>query len=60
MERALTLVRFQLDSMREGGEDTPNLKPLGNALVYMRDYPGVNHHPVEEMIFDRLLGYAPE
>lgn len=61
MERVLTLIRFQLDSMREeeGGEP-PNFKLLGNAFVYMRDYPGVNHHPVEEMIFDKLVGYVPE
>ena len=26
----------------------------------MRDYPGVNHHPVEELIFEKLTGYAPE
>ena len=36
------------------------MRLLGNAVVYMRDYPGVNHHPVEEMIFGKLTGYAPE
>ncbi len=62
MERVLTLVRFQLDSMREGDEaqPQPNYRLLANALVYMRDFPGVSHHPVEEMISDKLVGYAPE
>ena len=60
MERVLTLVRFQLDSIRDGEPGRVDLKLLGNALIYMRNYPGVNHHPVEEMIFEKLKGYAPE
>lgn len=60
MERVLTLVRFQLDSIRDGEPDGADLRLLGNAFIYMRDYPGVNHHPVEEMIFEKLTGYAPE
>jgi len=60
MERVLTLARFQLDSMRDGVADGADLGLLGNAILYMRDYPGVNHHPVEELIFDKLTGYAPE
>lgn len=56
MERVLTLIRFQLDAI----QDAANLKLLRNAFIYMRDYPGVNHHPVEEMIFGKLVDYAPE
>ena len=60
MERVLTLVRFQLDSIRDGEPDGADLKLMGNAVIYMRDYPGVSHHPVEELIFGKLVGYAPE
>jgi hemerythrin-like domain-containing protein len=60
MERVLTLVRFQIDAMQDGVPDTINLRLLGNALVYMRDYPGVNHHPVEEMIFGKLMDYSQD
>ena len=60
MERVLTLVRLQLDSIRDDVADGADFRLLGNAVVYMRDYPGVNHHPVEEMIFQKLTGYSPE
>lgn len=60
MERVLTLMRLQLDSIRDGVDEGADFRLLGKAFVYMRDYPGVNHHPVEEMIFDKLVGYAPE
>ncbi|HSN18063.1 MAG TPA: hemerythrin domain-containing protein [Gammaproteobacteria bacterium] len=60
MERVLTLVRLQLDAIRDGAEAGADFRLLGSAIVYMRDYPGVNHHPVEELIFAKLVGYAPE
>lgn len=60
MERVLTLIRFQLDALETGEQDASSLRVLNNAMVYMHDYPGVNHHPVEEMIFGKLVGYAAE
>lgn len=59
MERVLTLMRFQVDSLREGGNDQ-GLTLMGNAIGYLRNYPGVNHHPTEELIFSKLTQYAPE
>ncbi len=59
MERVLTLIRLQVDSLKEG-QDPAGFLLLNNAISYMRDYPGVIHHPVEELIFARLIQHAPE
>jgi hypothetical protein len=45
MERVLTLLRLQADSLHDG-DDPTQLTLLGNSVVYMRNYPGVNHHPL--------------
>ncbi|HEY4127176.1 MAG TPA: hemerythrin domain-containing protein, partial [Gammaproteobacteria bacterium] len=57
MERVLTLLRLQADSLHTG-DDPVQLTLLGNSVVYMRNYPGVNHHPTEEIILDKLKGHA--
>jgi len=59
MERVLTLVRLQVDSLKEG-QDASGFLLLSNAIGYMRDFPGVIHHPVEDLIFTRLVQHAPE
>jgi hemerythrin-like domain-containing protein len=57
MERVLTLLRLQADSLRDG-DDPVQLTLIGNSVVYMRNYPGVNHHPTEDFIIDKLKGHA--
>jgi len=59
MERVLTLIQLQVDSLRPGA-DAEGFLLLGNAVGYMRNYPGVIHHPTEELIFRRLIKQAPE
>lgn len=59
MERVLTLIRMQVDSLQEG-QDSAGFLLLSNAIGYMRDFPGVIHHPVEDLIFTRLVQHAPE
>ena len=59
MERVLTLIQLQVDSLRPGA-DAEGFQLLGNAVGYMRRYPGVIHHPTEELIFGRLVSRAPE
>jgi len=59
MERVLTLIQLQVDSLKPGA-DAEGFMLLGNAVGYMRNYPGVIHHPTEELIFGRLIARAPE
>ena len=59
MERVLTLIQLQVDSLKPSA-DAEGLLLLGNAIGYMRNYPGVIHHPTEELIFSRLVSNAPE
>jgi hemerythrin-like domain-containing protein len=59
MERVLTLILLQVDSLRSGA-DAEGFQLLGNAIGYMRNYPGVIHHPTEELILSRLISEAPE
>lgn len=59
MERVLTLIRLQVDTLREG-QDAEAYQLLTNAVGYMRNYPGVIHHPVEDLIFGRLVVHAPQ
>jgi hemerythrin-like domain-containing protein len=59
MERVLTLIQLQVDSLRSG-TDADGFLLLGNAVGYMSNYPGVIHHPTEELIFGRLITVAPQ
>lgn len=59
MERVLTLIRLQLDMLRTTSS-MPGFTLLKNAIGYMRNYPGIAHHPMEEIIFARLAEHAPE
>ncbi|HEX2666986.1 MAG TPA: hemerythrin domain-containing protein [Gammaproteobacteria bacterium] len=58
MERVLTLIRLQVDTLREG-QDPEAYQLLTNAVGYMRNYPGVIHHPVEDLIFGKLMTHVP-
>lgn len=59
MERVLTLIQLQVDSLRDGS-DAEGWTLLRHAIGYMRNYPGVIHHPVEELIIGKLIRHAPE
>lgn len=59
MERVLTLVRFQLDSLN-GKDDVAGFRLLKNAVGYMSHYPGLVHHPAEKILFSRLVRHAPD
>lgn len=59
MERVLMLIRFQVDSLQPE-KDESGLILLRNALGYMHNFPGVIHHPTEEIIYSRLTQLAPD
>lgn len=59
MERVLILIRLQI-ALLQPGDDDKGFLLLSNALGYLHDYPGVVHHPAEEILFDHLLRYAPD
>ena len=59
MERVLTLIQLQVDSLRSGS-DAEGFLLLHNAVGYMHNYPGVIHHPTEELIFGKLIKHAPQ
>ncbi len=59
MEHVLTLIRLQADMLHpltKGNE----LAFLQKAIGYMHNYPGLIHHPAEELIFERLRNHAPD
>lgn len=58
MERVLTLIRLKLDVLRQA--DEADFQLLGNAIGYMQSYPGVSHHPAEDVIIAALVGHSPE
>lgn len=57
MRSVLLAVRRQLDRLELS--ETPDFALLHDALYYMRKFPSVFHHPVEEQIFARLLRRDP-
>lgn len=61
MERLLSLVKAQIVMLQPGdGYEDERFSFLKNALGYMRNYPGLIHHPAEEILFERLMPYAPD
>ena len=58
LKHVLSLLRFQLDILApEAHRDS--FKFINNAISYMSTFSGLVHHPAEELIFERLVGYAP-
>lgn len=53
IERVLMLMRMQLDFLREA--DGKGLTLLTNAANYLIHYPGLLHHPLEELMFERVV-----
>ena len=54
MEHILTLIRLQADMLHCESE-AQELAFLQKAIAYMHNYPGLIHHPAEELIFEHLL-----
>lgn len=59
MERVLTLIRFQVCGLQPS-TDAAGYTFLKNAIGYMHHFPGLSHHPAEELLFARLVLYAPD
>lgn len=59
IERVLLLIRFQTECL-QGTHDLQGFELLTNALGYLHNYPGVTHHPCEEIILDRLPAVYPQ
>jgi hemerythrin-like domain-containing protein len=57
MRHVLHLMRGQLDLLERNA--APDFVLLGNALYYLRKFPGVVHHPKEELLFELLLSAEP-
>jgi len=58
IERVLLLIRFQSE-MLQGVHDLQGFELLTNAIGYMHNYPGVTHHPCEEIIIAKLPALHP-
>lgn len=58
MQHVLTLVRAQVTTLR-GAADLEGYTLLTNAIGYMHGYPGLVHHPTEEVIFTKLASASP-
>ncbi len=58
IERVLLLIRFQADCL-QGTHDLQGFELLTNAIGYMHNYPGVTHHPCEEIMLARLSAVNP-
>lgn len=59
MKHMITLIRVQVDLLHPNAESA-QFEFLNRAIAYMRNYPGLVHHPAEELIFERLIRYSPE
>lgn len=57
LRRVLGLIQEQVDRIDVG--ETPDMALFGNALYYLRKFPSVVHHPLEDALFDWLLPKAP-
>jgi hemerythrin-like domain-containing protein len=58
IERVLLLIRFQAECL-QGTHDLQGFELLTNAIGYLHNYPGVTHHPCEEIMLARLPSLHP-
>lgn len=58
MGHVLNHIRVQTDLMH-GPIDLEAVTLLSNAVGYMRGYPGLAHHPMEDLIFTKLISATP-
>lgn len=58
MTRLLDALERQIAAFRDGG--TLDFEIADAILHYCRHYPGLHHHPQEDLIFERLKQRAPE
>ena len=59
IQTVLPLIRMQVNALGVDSGDS-QIEFLRKAISYMNIYPGVIHHPAEELIFERLVQYSPE
>ena len=59
MEHVLTLIRLQADMLHPQTHNDEFVF-LQKAIAYMHNYPGLIHHPAEELILHRLENHAPD
>jgi len=57
IERVLTLMRVQLDFLHSSS--SAGLMLLVNAANYLLHYPGLLHHPLEELMFEQVVERDP-
>lgn len=55
--RVLSLMSVQLGFLSKG--NTKGLALLGTATHYLTHFPGILHHPLEELMFDSVQKSAP-
>ncbi|HSN18732.1 MAG TPA: hemerythrin domain-containing protein [Gammaproteobacteria bacterium] len=55
--RVLSLMSLQLGFLNK--ENTTGLALLGTAVNYLSYFPGILHHPLEELMFDSVRRSAP-
>lgn len=55
--RVLSLMSVQLGFLSKG--NTKGLALLGTATNYLTHFPGILHHPLEELMFDSVQRSAP-
>lgn len=63
MERVLTLIRMQIVLLQPGDDEKDKQEAfafLKNAIGYMHSYPGLMHHPAEDILFERLTQKTPD
>lgn len=59
MAHIITLIRVQID-MLYPDTDSLQFEFLSKAIGYMNNFPGIVHHPAEDLIFERLVLHAPQ
>lgn len=55
--RVLTLMKLQCDFLRVDDQDALTL--LSNAANYLIHFPGLLHHPLEELVFEEVVERDP-
>lgn len=59
MEHVLALLRLQIDMLSPDSQ-SESFTFLNGAIHYLSGFPGLFHHPAEELIFECLVDYVPQ
>jgi hemerythrin-like domain-containing protein len=55
LERVLSCLERQINNYVNDTGEEPSLDLIQDAIEYIRAYPDAFHHPLEEMVLDKLL-----